>query len=152
MLQVYQEKVTNVHAHSEQLREEMRALMKKKRQIENIEVQHSLTTNLRSAQEDMESLEGAMNHVQSKADEYAEKKKKLEAQIAKISHHLKNLQGVSEEEEETGAKTEKSKKESAEKTSTEKHSEKGKEEEVANKTAAEHKFRRRHRSIRGADE
>jgi len=104
MLQIYQEKVANVHSHSEQLREEMRALMKKKRQIENIEVQHSLTSNLKSAQEDMEALEGAMNHVQSKADEYAEKKRKLVAQIEKINLHLKNLQGISDEE---GAKTEK---------------------------------------------
>jgi len=71
-----------------------------------------LKDKLTAAQEDMEALEGAMDHVQSKADEFAEKKKKLESQIAKITGHLKNLQGVSEEDaekekaKETGSKTE----------------------------------------------
>jgi len=99
MLDVYKEKVSNVDTHIEKIRTEMKELLKKKRQIENVEVQQQLNTKLRLAQGDLEALDGAMSHVQSKADEFAEKKKTLEASIKKIETQVKGLQGAKSEPE-----------------------------------------------------
>jgi len=142
MLEIYKGKVENVHHHVEKLREEMKTLLKKKRQIENVEVQQQLNQKLRLAQEDLEALDGAMSHVQSKAEEFAEKKKSLEGRIGKIEGQIKELQGghgsenegeKNEGEKKEGEKEKKIKTETVVKSET-KEEKKGAEEGTTTKT------------------
>lgn len=88
----YSEKVQNVEENIENLRNQVKELYQKKKQIENIQLQMSLKEKLRDALEDLETLKTAISHVKKKEEEFSNTRGTIERTISGINKQLAALQ------------------------------------------------------------
>lgn len=93
----YSGKLANVEQNIERLRGQVKELYRKKKQIENVQLQMALKDKLQDAMEDLETLKSAIGHVKKKQDEFHQTRQTIEQTIAGINSQLSSLQDGPEE-------------------------------------------------------
>jgi len=94
VVEQYNRKVKRVLFDIEKTKGEVKVLFKKKKQIENLKIQKALQRKLRDATSDLQTLKSALNHVQTKASEFAKTKHEIKKTIISIHTQLAKLKGV----------------------------------------------------------
>lgn len=89
----YQQKVDNVKKDMDEIRQNIKTLLIKKRQIQNLKLQKQLQVKLDDANADMSTLETALNHVQTKQDNFVATKEHLQDTIDGLNKALLTLKG-----------------------------------------------------------
>jgi len=93
LLKTYAVKRGNVNNNIITLREKVKDLLKKKRQIQNLMLQKELEAKLSDATADMGTLETAMAHVQEKESSFSTTRTSLQETIDKLQSALAELKG-----------------------------------------------------------
>jgi len=89
----YNDKMKRVEAHIIALRKEMKALYRKKKQIENLKLQKALEAKLKEAKDELATLTSSMKHVTVKQSELNRSGSDLRNTIAGIQAQLAKLRG-----------------------------------------------------------
>jgi len=89
----YNDKMKRVEAHIIALRKEMKALYRKKKQIENLKLQKALEAKLREARDELATLTNSLKHVAVKQGELNRSGADLRQTIAGIQSQLAKLRG-----------------------------------------------------------
>jgi chromosome segregation ATPase len=89
----YNKKVHRVEADIVKVRNEVKALFKKKKQVENLKIQRALETKLKDATSDLSTLQQALHHVKSKSQEFEKTKNEIKKTIYGIHTQLAKLKG-----------------------------------------------------------
>jgi len=89
----YKGKLARVDAHIIALRKEMKALYRKKKQIENLKLQRALETKLKEARAELNILTNSLKHVAVKQGQLNRSGADLRATIAGIQGQLAKLRG-----------------------------------------------------------
>jgi len=89
----YNDKMKRVEAHIIALRKEMKALYRKKKQIENLKLQKALEAKLREARDELATLTNSLKHVAVKQGELNKSGADLRQTIAGIQSQLAKLRG-----------------------------------------------------------
>jgi len=89
----YNKKVHRVEADIVKTRNEVKALFKKKKQVENLKIQRQLEAKLKDATSDLSTLSQALHHVKSKSQEFEKTKKEIKDTIYGIHTQLAKLKG-----------------------------------------------------------
>jgi len=96
--EAYQEKMQRVTEHIRMLRHDQRQLFEKKKQIENLRLQHRLEKKLTEANDEMSALRGTLDKVSKKSHELHESHESLQKTIVDIQGQLDKLQGQEPED------------------------------------------------------
>jgi len=91
----YNAKLKRVEAHIIALRKEMKALYRKKKQIENLKLQKALESKLKEARAELQTLMDSLKHVDVKKGELNKSGSALRQTIAGIQAQLAKLRGQS---------------------------------------------------------
>jgi len=89
----YNDKMKRVEAHIIALRKEMKALYRKKKQIENLKLQKALEAKLKEARDELATLTHSLKHVAVKQGELNRSGADLRQTIAGIQAQLAKLRG-----------------------------------------------------------
>jgi len=89
----YNKKVHRVEADIVKTRNEVKALFKKKKQVENLKIQRALEAKLKDATSDLSTLQQALHHVKSKSQEFEKTKQEIKKTIYGIHTQLSKLKG-----------------------------------------------------------
>jgi len=89
----YNDKMKRVEAHIIALRKEMKALYRKKKQIENLKLQKALEAKLKEAKDELATLTSSVKHVNIKQSELNKSGADLRNTIAGIQSQLAKLRG-----------------------------------------------------------
>jgi len=89
----YNKKVHRVEADIVKVRNEVKALFKKKKQVENLKIQRALEAKLKDATSDLSTLQQALHHVKSKSQEFEKTKEEIKKTIYGIHTQLAKLRG-----------------------------------------------------------
>jgi len=89
----YNSKMKRVEAHIIALRKEMKSLYRKKKQIENLKLQHALEAKLKEARDEFATLSSSLKHVHVKQSELNKSGSDLRQTIAGIQSQLSKLRG-----------------------------------------------------------
>jgi len=89
----YNKKVQRVEADIVKTRNEVKALFKKKKQVENLKIQRALEEKLKDATSDLATLQQALHHVKSKSAEFEKTKQEIKKTIYGIHTQLAKLKG-----------------------------------------------------------
>jgi len=89
----YNDKMKRVEAHIIALRKEMKALYRKKKQIENLKLQKALESKLKEARDELATLTHSLKHVAVKQGELNRSGSDLRQTIAGIQAQLAKLRG-----------------------------------------------------------
>jgi len=89
----YNKKVHRVEADIVKTRNEVKALFKKKKQVENLKIQRALEAKLKDATSDLSTLQQALSHVKSKSAEFEKTKQEIKKTIYGIHTQLAKLKG-----------------------------------------------------------
>lgn len=89
----YNKKVHRVEADIVKTRNEVKALFKKKKQVENLKIQRQLEAKLKDATSDLSTLQQALHHVTSKSQEFEKTKQEIKKTIYGIHTQLAKLKG-----------------------------------------------------------
>jgi len=90
----YQQKIQNVYANIESLKSDMKALYIKKKQIENAQLQKSLTSKLQDARSDLATVTTALSQVENTRDGFMQNEEDIQNTINQITQQLAQLQGT----------------------------------------------------------
>lgn len=93
VIEQYNKKVNRVTTDIKKTRSEVKALFKKKKQIENLKIQRQLEAKLKDATSDLATLQQALHHVKSKASEFDKTKQEIKKTIYNIHTQLAKLKG-----------------------------------------------------------
>jgi len=89
----YNDKMKRVEAHIIALRKEMKALYRKKKQIENLKLQKALEAKLKEAKDELATLSSSLKHVSVKQGELNKSGADLRNTIAGLQAQLAKLRG-----------------------------------------------------------
>jgi len=89
----YNKKVHRVEADIVQVRNQVKELFKKKKQVENLKIQRQLEAKLKDATSDLSTLQQALHHVKSKSQEFEKTKNEIKGTIYGIHQQLAKLKG-----------------------------------------------------------
>jgi len=89
----YNKKVHRVEADIVQVRNQVKELFKKKKQVENLKIQRQLESKLKDATSDLATLQQALHHVKSKSQEFEKTKNEIKGTIYGIHQQLAKLKG-----------------------------------------------------------
>jgi len=89
----YQQKLKKVTNNIDSLRSQTKELLKKKKQIQNAQIQAKLRDKLQTAHADMQRLQKQMAHIKSKEDEFSETEKRLKDTMSALKGSLLKLRG-----------------------------------------------------------
>jgi len=89
----YNKKVHRVNADIVKVRNEVKELFKKKKQVENLKIQRQLEAKLKDATSDLATLQQALHHVKSKSQEFEKTKNEIKQTIYGIHTQLAKLKG-----------------------------------------------------------
>jgi len=89
----YNKKVHRVEADIVKVRNEVKELFKKKKQVENLKIQRQLEAKLKDATSDLSTLQQALHHVVSKSEEFKKTKDEIKKTIYGIHAQLAKLKG-----------------------------------------------------------
>jgi len=90
----YNAKLVRVKADIAKNRIEIKEMLKKRRQIENLKLQKQLESKLKDANGDLDTLDSALNSVQSKSDAFKQNKGDVEATVKALTAQLAILKGT----------------------------------------------------------
>jgi len=93
IIEAYVKKVRRVNANIRNLQKDIKALFRKKKQIENMIVQRKLEKKLRVAQEDMKTIKSALKNVKIKETAFSKSKTSIQDTIATMQKALSKLRG-----------------------------------------------------------
>jgi histone H1/5 len=93
IIKSYTNKMQRVEAHIIALRKEMKALYRKKKQIENLKLQKALQAKLKEARAELATLMNSLKHVARKQGELNKSGRDLRQTIAGIQGQLAKLRG-----------------------------------------------------------
>jgi len=93
IIKSYNTKMARVEAHIIALRKEMKALYRKKKQIENLKLQRALQAKLKEAKAELKTLKNSLSHVARKQGELNKSGRDLRHTIAGIQGQLAKLRG-----------------------------------------------------------
>jgi len=99
VMKVYGTKVSNVKKNILNMRGQVKELLKKKRQIQNLKLQDQLTKKLADAKSDMGTITQAITHVDAKKNDFSRTKDNLMGTINNLKKALKDLRGESGEDD-----------------------------------------------------
>lgn len=91
----YQSKLNKVTSNIDKLRLQTKSLLKKKKQIQNIQVQKKLKEKLSVATADLNRLQKQMSHIHGKENEFADTEKQLKDTMGALKNSLLKLKGQS---------------------------------------------------------
>jgi len=89
----YNKKVHRVNSDIVKVRNEVKELFKKKKQVENLKIQRQLESKLKDATSDLATLQQALHHVKSKSAEFEKTKNEIKQTIYGIHTQLAKLKG-----------------------------------------------------------
>jgi len=89
----YNKKVHRVEADIVKVRNQVKELFKKKKQVENLKIQRALEEKLKDATQDLSTLQQALHHVKSKSQEFEKTKQEIKKTIYGIHTQLSKLKG-----------------------------------------------------------
>lgn len=93
LIETYAKKRTNVKKNVMGLRDKVKQLLVKKREVQNLQLQKALESKLNDANSDMGTLETALQHVQDKETSFSKTRNSLKETIKKLSTALTELKG-----------------------------------------------------------
>jgi len=93
LIDEYQQKLTKVTNNIANLRAQTKALLRKKKQIQNVQVQNKLRYKLQLAQSDLNRLQKQMEHIAGKENEFADTEKQLKSTMNALKASLLKLRG-----------------------------------------------------------
>jgi len=93
IVEQYNKKVKRVLSDIQKTKQEVKVLFRKKKQIENLKIQRALEAKLKDATSDLGTLKSALQHVQTKASEFAKTKREIKKTIISIHTQLAKLKG-----------------------------------------------------------
>jgi len=89
----YQQKLLKVNNNIVALRAQTKALLRKKKQIQNVQVQNKLRYKLKLAQADLNRLQKQMEHIAGKENEFADTERNLKNTMNALKNSLLKLRG-----------------------------------------------------------
>jgi len=89
----YQEKLQKVNNNIISLRTQTKALLRKKKQIQNVQVQNKLRYKLKLAQADLNRLQKQMEHIAGKENEFTDTERQLKTTMNALKNSLLKLRG-----------------------------------------------------------
>jgi len=95
LISEYQAKLNKVTSNIDKLRLQTKSLLKKKKQIQNIQVQKKLKERLSIANSDLNRLQKQMSHIHGKENEFADTEKQLKNTMGALKNSLLKLKGQS---------------------------------------------------------
>lgn len=93
LIDEYQQKLTKVTNNIAHLRAQTKALLRKKKQIQNVQVQNKLRYKLQLAQADLNRLQKQMEHIAGKENEFTDTEKELKNTMLALKNSLLKLRG-----------------------------------------------------------
>jgi uncharacterized protein YoxC len=93
LIDEYQQKLQKVTGNIVSLRTQTKALLRKKKQIQNVQVQNKLRYKLKLAQSDLNRLQKQMEHIAGKENEFADTEKQLKGTMNALKNSLLKLRG-----------------------------------------------------------
>jgi len=93
LIEEYQQKLSKVTNNIVSLRAQTKALLRKKKQIQNVQVQNKLRYKLKLAQSDLNRLQKQMEHIASKENEFTDTEKSLKGTMNALKNSLLKLRG-----------------------------------------------------------
>jgi len=93
LIDEYQQKLSKVTGNIVHLREQTKALLRKKKQIQNVQVQNKLKYKLKLAEEDLKRLQMQMEHIAGKENEFSDTEKQLKQTMNALKNSLLKLRG-----------------------------------------------------------
>jgi len=93
LIDEYQQKLSKVTGNIAHLRAQTKALLRKKKQIQNVQVQNKLRYKLELAQADLNRLQKQMEHIAGKENEFADTEKQLKSTMNALKNSLLKLRG-----------------------------------------------------------
>lgn len=93
LIEEYQQKLQKVTGNIVSLRAQTKALLRKKKQIQNVQVQNKLRYKLKLAQSDLNRLQKQMEHIAGKENEFSDTEKQLKGTMNALKNSLLKLRG-----------------------------------------------------------
>jgi uncharacterized protein YoxC len=93
LIDEYQQKLQKVTGNIVSLRVQTKALLRKKKQIQNVQVQNKLRYKLKLAQADLNRLQKQMEHIAGKENEFADTEVQLKNTMNALKNSLLKLRG-----------------------------------------------------------
>jgi len=93
LIDEYQQKLSKVTGNIAHLRGQTKALLRKKKQIQNVQIQQKLRYKLGLASEDLNRLQKQMEHIAGKENEFSDTEKQLKGTMAQLKNSLLKLRG-----------------------------------------------------------
>jgi len=93
LIDEYQQKLSKVSNNIVLLRTQTKALLRKKKQIQNVQVQNKLRHKLKLAQADLNRLQKQMEHIAGKENEFSDTEKQLKGTMNALKNSLLKLRG-----------------------------------------------------------
>lgn len=93
LIDTYQQKLAKVTNNIVSLRVQTKALLRKKKQIQNVQVQNKLRYKLKLAQEDLNRLQKQMEHIAGKENEFSDTERNLKNTMNALKNSLLKLRG-----------------------------------------------------------
>jgi len=93
LIDQYQQKLTKVTNNISLLRSQTKALLRKKKQIQNVQVQNKLRAKLQMAQGDLNRLQKQMEHIAGKEHEFTATETQLKETMNALKNSLLKLRG-----------------------------------------------------------
>jgi chromosome segregation ATPase len=90
----YNKKVRNVKKNLKKIRQDIKSLIEKKRQIRNAQIQANLQDRLKDASGDLEMIQGKLHSINAQAKAFNKNKDSIASTIAKINAELAKLKGA----------------------------------------------------------
>jgi hypothetical protein len=93
LIDEYQQKLQKVNNNIVSLRVQTKALLRKKKQIQNVQVQNKLRYKLKLAQSDLNRLQKQMEHIAGKENEFTDTEVQLKNTMNALKNSLLKLRG-----------------------------------------------------------
>lgn len=93
LIEEYQTKLAKVSNNIVNLRSQTKALLRKKKQIQNVQIQNKLRYKLQLAQADLNRLQKQMEHIAGKENEFADTERQLKDTMHQLKNSLLKLRG-----------------------------------------------------------
>jgi chromosome segregation ATPase len=94
IIKLYSQKLKRVVGNVKTLREEVRKLYIKKRQIQNLKIQRALEKRMEEADADLKTLDSKLDLVKTRATEFTRTRKGITNTIGQLKSKLNELKGV----------------------------------------------------------
>jgi len=98
LMKDYSKKVKKVNQNIDTLKAQTKDLLKKKKQIQNAQIQEKLVEKLKVAKVDLNKLQKQMDHIKNKEEEFSSTEAALKKTMDSLKGHLTKLKGDKKDE------------------------------------------------------